>query len=54
VSRLMNIHLNNEPDRFKWHLTATGSFSVKSMYADIMNGYIVFLKKVSVEHKRFH
>jgi hypothetical protein len=45
VSRLMNVHLNDEPDRFKWHLTTTGSFSVKSMYADIMNGHTVFLKK---------
>jgi hypothetical protein len=41
----MNVHLNDEPDRFKWHLTTTGSFLVKSMYADIMNGHTVFLKK---------
>jgi hypothetical protein len=36
VTRLMNIHLNDEPNRFKWHLT---------MYADCMNGHTVFLKK---------
>jgi hypothetical protein len=47
VSRIMNVHLSNEPDRFKWHLTTTGLFSVKSMYADIMNGHTVFLKKGS-------
>jgi hypothetical protein len=45
VSRLMNVHLTNEPDKFKWHLTTTVSFLVKSMYADIMNGHTVFLKK---------
>jgi hypothetical protein len=41
----MNIHLNDEPDRFKWHLTTTGLFTVKSMYADCMNGHTIFLKK---------
>jgi hypothetical protein len=45
VTRLMNIQLNDEPDRFKWHLTTTGLFTVKSMYADYMNGHTVFLKK---------
>jgi hypothetical protein len=34
VSRLMNVQLNDELDRFKWRLTTTGSFSVKSMYVD--------------------
>jgi hypothetical protein len=41
----MNIQLNDEPNRFKWHLTTTGLFTVKSMYADYMNGHTVFLKK---------
>jgi hypothetical protein len=41
----MNILLNDEPDRFKWHLTTIGLFTVKSMYADCMNGHTVFLKK---------
>jgi hypothetical protein len=45
VSRLMNVNLNDEPDRFKWNLTTTGIFTVKSVYADIMNGHTVFLKK---------
>jgi hypothetical protein len=37
VSRLMIVHLSNEPDKFKWRLTTTSSFSVKSMYADKQN-----------------
>jgi hypothetical protein len=45
VSRLMKVQLNDEPDRFKWRLTTMASFSVKSMYADFMNGHMVFLKK---------
>jgi hypothetical protein len=45
VSRLMNVHLSNEPDKFKWCLSTTSIFPVKSMYADIMNGHMVFLKK---------
>jgi hypothetical protein len=44
VSRLMNVHLSDEPDNFKWCLTSTGIFSVK-MYADYMNGHTIFLKK---------
>jgi hypothetical protein len=43
--KLMSIHLNDEPDRFKWHLTTMGLFTVKSMYADCMNGHTIFLKK---------
>jgi hypothetical protein len=45
VSRLMSVLLNDEPDRFKWHLMSTGSLSVNSMYADIMNEHTVFSKK---------
>jgi hypothetical protein len=45
VSRIMIVHLTDEPDSFNWHLTPTGSFSVKSMYVDIMSGHTVFLKK---------
>jgi hypothetical protein len=43
VCRLMNVHLSNEPDKFKWRLTITCSFSVQSMYAVIMNAHTVFL-----------
>jgi uncharacterized integral membrane protein len=44
ISKLMSVHLSNEPNKFKWNLTITGSFLVKSMYVDIMNGHTVFLK----------
>jgi hypothetical protein len=45
VSRLMNVHFNDEHDRFKWHHTTTVSFLVKSMYVNIMNGRTIFLNK---------
>jgi hypothetical protein len=45
LRRLMNVHLSDEPDSFKWNLATTGIFFVKSMYADYMNGHTVFLKK---------
>jgi hypothetical protein len=45
VTRLINSHLNDEPDIFKWHLTTTGLFTVKSMYADCINENTIFLKK---------
>jgi hypothetical protein len=47
----MNVYLSDEPDSFKWNLTTTGIFSVKSMYVDYMNGDTVFLKKLFVEDK---
>jgi hypothetical protein len=51
VSKLMNVHLSDEPNRFKWRLTTIDSFSVKSMYANIMNEHTIFFKKVFVENK---
>jgi hypothetical protein len=45
VRRLMDVSLSNEPDKFKWRLNTSGIFSVKSMYADFLNGHTVFLKK---------
>jgi hypothetical protein len=45
LRRLMVVNLSDEPDSFKWRLTTTGIFSVKSMYADYMNGHTAFLKK---------
>jgi hypothetical protein len=45
VERLMNINLTDEPDRFKWHLTTSGIFSVKSLYADFVNGHTKYLQK---------
>ena len=44
VRRLMAVHLSNEPDSFVWNLSSTGIFSVKSLYADYLNGHTVFLK----------
>lgn len=37
VRRLMAINLTNEPDSFHWWLHSSGVFSVKSMYADLIN-----------------
>ena len=45
VQRLMDINLNEENDEFVWDLTASGVFSVKSMYLDYLNGHTVFLRK---------
>jgi hypothetical protein len=45
VQRLLSINLNDEEDKFVWKLSDSGSFSVKSMYTDIMNGHTVYLKK---------
>jgi hypothetical protein len=42
VRRLMAVHLSNEPDSFAWKLSSTGIFSVKSLYADYLNGHTVF------------
>ena len=41
--RLMNVNVSQSPDRFVWKLTASGIFSVKSMYEDLMNGHTRFL-----------
>jgi hypothetical protein len=45
LQRLIRINLSADPDIFVWKLTTSGIFSVKSMYADIMNGHTVFLRK---------
>jgi hypothetical protein len=49
VQRPMGVHLKDEPDIFRWHLNTTGVFTIKSMYANLMKGYMVFLKKILVE-----
>jgi hypothetical protein len=41
----MDIALSENLDVFRWGLTASGSFSVKSMYLDLMNGHTRFLHK---------
>ena len=45
VERLMRINLLDQPDRFKWSLTASGEFSVRSYYLDLLNGHTVYLRK---------
>jgi hypothetical protein len=45
VHRLMAVRLTDDPDNFVWKLTTSGLFTVKSMYADLMNGHTVFLRK---------
>jgi hypothetical protein len=45
VSRLMEVQLSSDQDFFRWNLTTSGVFSVKSMYLDFMNGHTIFLKK---------
>jgi hypothetical protein len=41
----MNVSLTERDDEFKWNLTSTGVFTVKSLYLDLMNGHTPFLKK---------
>ena len=43
--RLMMVQLSDEQDKFVWNLTASGVFSIKSMYEDLMNDHTVFLRK---------
>ena len=45
MGRLMGVQLTENSDKFKWNLTASKDFSVKSLYADFMNGHTVFLRK---------
>jgi hypothetical protein len=45
LQRLITIELNDTEDTFKWNLTASGVFTVKSMYLDLLDGDTVFLKK---------
>jgi hypothetical protein len=39
------VNLTETPDVFLWKLNTSGIFSVKSMYADFLNGHTVFLRK---------
>ena len=53
--RLMEVTLTEVPDLFKWNLTQTGQFTVKSMYEDLMNGHTRYLQKylwkLKIPHK---
>jgi hypothetical protein len=41
----MLVQLNDEEDSFSWNLTTSGSFTVRSLYHDLINGHTIFLKK---------
>lgn len=43
VERLMRVQLNEDDDRFVWGLTSTGVFTVKSLYAELINGHTAYL-----------
>ena len=45
ISRLIDINLTNDADRFVWNLTASGIFSVKSMDLGYMNDNTIFHRK---------
>lgn len=42
---MVSSRLNNDDDKFVWKLTSTGLFSVKSMYADLINNHTRFFRK---------
>jgi hypothetical protein len=45
VQRLMSVQLNNAKGVFVWGLTTYGAFTVKSMYLDLLDDNIKYLKK---------
>ena len=45
VQRLMDVSLSGTADEFVWDLTASGMFTVKSMYLDYMNDNTIYLRK---------
>ena len=38
VARLMGVQLSDNNDVFRWNLTSSGLFTVKSMYLDLLDG----------------
>ena len=45
VIRLMEVHLNDNHDEFRWGLTTSGKFMVKSLYLDYMSDDTTFPHK---------
>jgi hypothetical protein len=45
LHRLIDVQLENHDDEFRWRLTQTGKFTVKSMYLDLLNDNTVYLHK---------
>jgi hypothetical protein len=41
----MGVTLNENLDRIVWKLTSSRLFSVRSLYAHMMNGHTIFLRK---------
>ena len=39
----MRVVGEDEPDKFSWHLTNSGRFTVKYMYEDLINGHMPFI-----------
>jgi hypothetical protein len=50
LHRLIVVQLTDNDDIFKWSLTTSGMFSVKSMYLDLLNGHTVYLQKIHLEN----
>jgi hypothetical protein len=45
LNRLIMVQLSDSEDTFKWSLTSSGIYTVKSMYIDLLNDNSVFLNK---------
>jgi hypothetical protein len=45
VTRVMLVQRTDSEDTFRWNLTNSGSFTVKSMYLDLLNDHTMYLKK---------
>jgi hypothetical protein len=45
ASGLIDVQLEPHDDEFRWRLTQTGKFTVKSMYLDLLNGITIYLHK---------
>jgi hypothetical protein len=45
VTRVMSVQRTDSEDTFRWNLTNSGSFTVKSMYLDLLNDHTMYLKK---------
>jgi hypothetical protein len=46
LHRLILAQLTDRDDTFKWSLTTSGIFSVKTMYTDLLNDHTVFSKSI--------
>jgi hypothetical protein len=51
MHRLTNVELTNKKDNFTWNLKTSGTFTVKSMYLDLLNDDTKYLKKYIWEMK---